>query len=117
MQSIDFIGMGIRSNQSKEVPIEHYLYHVVNHIKRTRVLSGIVEILGNDYEKPISGIDGFRLLKDEQIALDEADGDVLCLNNNVQAYIPINTAYISEKEKNRFLNWYQKRMTNASSTK
>lgn len=108
LQAVDFIGSGIRSNLTKELPPEHYLYHVVNHVKKTRVLSGRVEILANDYEKPIGGIDGFRLLKDEQIALDEADGDELCLNNNEQSYIPLNTQYISEKEKERFLNWYAK---------
>lgn len=109
-QSIDLIGSSIRSGITKELKEDNFLYHVVNHIKKTRTLSGYVEILGNDYEKDGKIVDGFRLLKDEQIALDEADGDPLCLNNNEQSYIPINTAYISEKMKNRFLNWYEKRI-------
>lgn len=117
IQSIDLLGSGIRSGIVKDIPKEHYLYHVVSHIKKARVLSGRVEILGNDYEKDSSSIDGFRLLKDEQFALDIADDDVLCLNNNIQAYIPVNTAYISEKDKQRFLKWYEKRIENETDKK
>ncbi len=117
IQSIDLLGSGIRSGIVKGVPEDHYLYHVITHIKKTRVLTGRVEILGDDYQKDVSSIDGFRLLKDEQFALDMADGDDLCLNNNEQAYIPVNTAYISEKEKQRFLNWYEKRLENGTDKK
>lgn len=117
IQSIDLLGNGIRNGIVNGVSDDHYLYHVVSHIKKTRVLSGRVEILGDDYQKDISSINGFQLLKDEQNALDMADGDELCLNNNVQAYIPLNTAYITEKMKQQFLVWYEKRINDATDKK
>jgi hypothetical protein len=40
--------------------------------------------------------------------LDKADGDIYCLNNNVQAYVPIGNQLLSEKEKQQFLTWYEK---------
>ncbi len=117
IQSIDYLGSSIKSSLTKDLQREHYLFHVVSYIKKTRTLTASVEILGNDYEKGDGSINGLQLLKDEQLALDSADGDELCLNNNEQAYVPVNTAYISEKDKNKFLNWYEKRNNNAPSTK
>jgi hypothetical protein len=110
IQSINLLGSGIRTATTKEISDDHYLYHVVSHIKKTRTISGRVEILANDYEKDNNSIDGFRLLKDEQIELDNSNLDHLCLNNNVQSYVPVNVAYISEKDKTKFLNWYEKRI-------
>jgi len=54
-------------------------------------------------------IDGLRVLKLEQYLLDEADGDPLCLNNNVQAYVPDNNVWITQPMKNKFLKWYKER--------
>lgn len=64
-----------------------YLYHVVNHIKRTRCIKAEVEVFRNDVEKNGS-IDVFKLLKLEQQCLDADVKNPDCLNNNIDAYIP-----------------------------
>lgn len=101
-QTIDNIAKQIRTGLNKgSLEETHLLHHVVKRIKTTRYLNGVVEVLS-------SGMKPLDLLKAEQIALDNADGDVYCLNNNCQAYVPIGNQLLTEKEKHSFLVWYEK---------
>lgn len=113
LQSIDTLGNGIKAGVAKGIEDTHYLYYVCEHIKKTRCLRGTVEIISSNFlYKKSNGsiaINGFNLLKSEQIELDKAKEDELCLNNNEQAYVPNNTAYITDTQKNKFLNWYENR--------
>ena len=88
-QSCEFLAEGIeRYIRLKKNDDTDYLYHVCNHIKRTRCMKGSVEVIDNDFVKEDSeAIDGVRILKVEQELLDSAT-DGFCLNNNSQAYIP-----------------------------
>jgi hypothetical protein len=87
------------------------MYHVFTHIKRTRCLRGTVEIVDNDFIKDpdSSAIDGLAMLKMEQRLLDQAKKDPMCLNNNIQAYVPESISYLSEAVKTKFLQWYEAR--------
>lgn len=70
-----------------------------------------IEFVFNDYESELGIIDGYSMLKKEQEMLNESINDPYCLNNNVQAYVPDNNAYITNKDKQRFLNWYEKNIS------
>lgn len=72
-------------------------------------MSATVEDVINDFTDPVNGVDGLAVLKCEQRLLDEADGDVLCLNNNLQSYLPVNNVWITQPVKNKFLKWYKER--------
>lgn len=72
-------------------------------------MAGKVEVVQNDFDDGFGGIDGLAVLKLEQALLDEADEDPLCLNNNVQAYVPDNNIWITQPMKNKFLKWYKER--------
>ena len=87
-----------------------FMYHVVNHIKKNGITKGFckAESVFNDYERDNGTINGYQMLIDEQKMLDEARKDGYCLNNNAQSYVPENTAYISNKDKQRFLVKYEK---------
>lgn len=78
----------------RKIPDTDYLYHVINHIRRTRCIKASVEIIQDDFESP------WQALLLEQQLLDE--GDEKCLNNNVDAYTPawISQAQIKKFEKN-----------------
>lgn len=110
-QSCDLLGKSISAALSKYEGVEetNYLYHVINHIKKTRCLFGKVEIIANDFVNEFGEVDGLACLKEEQRCLDAATGDYLCLNNNEQAYIPANATWIKEDEKIKFLKWYKNR--------
>lgn len=114
LQSCELLAKSISANLSRINKGEHmkdhdYLYHVMKHIRTTRCLSASVEIVFNDYLDEFDQIDGLKVLKNEQQLLDESTGDPLCLNNNVQAYVPLNTIWIKEDVKQQFLNWYPRR--------
>lgn len=113
-QSCDLLAKSISAGLNKvrkgdSLPEEHQMCHVVKHIISGRVTSGKVELLCNDFIDEFGSIKGIDLLKEEQRALDAVDGDPLCLNNNEQAYVPINNTWISEADKNKFLKWYANR--------
>lgn len=102
MQTLDNIAKQIRTGLNKGGYDEsHVLHHVVKRIKSTRYLEGRVTVL-------FKGLTPLNLIKTEQMELDKVDGDVYCLNNNYQAYVPIGTQLLTEKEKQSFLNWYEK---------
>lgn len=110
-QSIDFIGKSINARRKDgNTDKTNFMYHVVNHISKNGVMRGIcdIESVTNDYEKENGSIDGYAMLMEEQRMLDESVKDTYCLNNNLQAYIPDNTSYISNRDKERFLNKYYK---------
>lgn len=110
-QSCELLGKSISAALSKYEAIEdtNYLYHVIAHIKKTRCLFGRVEVIANDFTDAYGSIDGLSCLKQEQISLDEAEGNYLCLNNNVQAYIPQNSTWITDIDKQRFLTWFKRK--------
>lgn len=84
-----------------------YLYHVCNHIKKTRCIKATVEVLENEFMKGESTvINTYKMLMAEQKYLDKAKNDPLCLNNNEQAYI---SKWMPPKEVEKFLQ----RTTNA----
>lgn len=114
LQSCEILSKSISAGLSKvrkEIPIPDtdYLYHVLKHIVATRCASGRVEVEANDFVDEFDVIDGLRVLKAEQKLLDEADGDLLCLNNNEQAYVPINNTWLTNATKNKFFKWYKER--------
>lgn len=114
LQSCEILAKSISAGISKinrGIPIEDtdYLYHVLKHIKSARVTHADVEVIFNEFMDEFDAIDGLAVLKAEQRLLDEADGDPLCLNNNEQAYVPVNNIWITEPMKNRFLKWYKER--------
>lgn len=114
LQSCEILAKSISAGISKmnrgfAIPDTDYLYHVLKHIKSGRIQCGKVDMVINDFTDPIEGIDGLAVLKCEQKLLDEAEGDSLCLNNNIQAYIPINNIWITQPTKNKFLKWYKQR--------
>jgi hypothetical protein len=78
-----------------------YLYHVCNHIKRTRCIKATVEVIDNTFTRTIKesiSINGYALLLAEQKLLDKAKNDPMCLNNNEIAYVP-NWITVPHKEK------------------
>ena len=79
-----------------------YLYHVCNHIKRTRCIKATVEVLENEFMKGESTvINVYKMLMAEQKYLDKAKKDPMCLNNNAQAYI---SQWMPQKDVDRFLS-------------
>ena len=78
-----------------------YLYHVCNHIKRTRCIAATVTVIDNEFIRTIKGtesINGYAMLVAEQKLLDRASKDPDCLNNNIEAYVP-NWITAAHKEK------------------
>jgi|GEM_PF-1214538 len=113
-QSIDFIGKSINARmRDGNLDKTNFMYHVANHVLKSKVMCGIckIEFVFNDYESELGIIDGYSMLKKEQEMLNESINDPYCLNNNVQAYVPDNNAYITNKDKQRFLNWYEKNIS------
>lgn len=101
-QTIDNIAKQVRTGLNKgSLEETHLFHHMVKRIKTVRYLNGEVELIASDLQ-PLA------LIKAEQIELDKADGDIYCLNNNEQAYVPIGNQLLSEKEKQQFLTWYEK---------
>lgn len=79
-----------------------YMYHVCNHIKKTRCIKANVVVLENEFTKEGSGVvNGYKMLISEQKWLDKAKGDALCLNNNSQAYIP---SWVPQRDVDKFLS-------------
>lgn len=105
LQSCQFLAEGIeRYIRLKKNDEADYLFHVCNHIKRTRGIKATVKVIANEFKKPDSeAINGFRMLKMEQELLDRAKKDPLCLNNNAEAYVPawINNPHIERFEQYR----------------
>lgn len=68
---------------------ESYLFHICNHITKTRCMKAIIEVAESGFikEGTSTSIDCYAILKAEQKLLKAADGDQYCLNNNEQAYI------------------------------
>ena len=116
-QSCDILAKSISagiSRMNRGIPIEEtdYLYHVLKHIKAARCTNATVEVIQNDFQHKdddTSPIDGLEVLKLEQRLLDEATGDPNCLNNNEQAYVPVNILWITDEMKTKFLKWYKQR--------
>ena len=116
-QSCDILAKSISagiSRMNRGIPITEtdYLYHVLKHIKAARCNSATVEVIQNDFH--VEGerddyINGLEVLKLEQKLLDEATGDTNCLNNNEQAYVPVNIIWITQAMKDSFLKWYKQR--------
>jgi hypothetical protein len=114
LQSCEILAKSISAGLSKinrgfKVEESDYLYHVLKHIKSTRCTHGNVVVEANEFRDEFEAVDGLAVLKYEQRLLDEAEGDTLCLNNNVQAYIPVNNIWITQPMKNKFLKWYKER--------
>lgn len=102
LQSAEAISIQIDRHLRKgEIDETDYLYHVVTYIKRARVMQGRVERVGDEYHD-----DNLKLLQLEQKCLDEEMDNELCLNNNVQAYIP---KWVGLTVESDFLKWYSKR--------
>ncbi len=95
--------------RNEQIPETDYLYHVLKHIRSTRCTHGTVEVEANDFMDDYGKLDPVKVLKYEQKLLDEATGDLLCLNNNAEAYIPQNNAWISEPQKKAFRKWLKER--------
>lgn len=100
-QSCEFLAEGIERYRRRNTNDEtDYLYHVCNHIRRSRTQKATVEVIANDFKKPDSdAINGFKMLKLEQELLDKAN-DGYCLNNNAIAYVPgwVNKAHAEHFE-------------------
>lgn len=91
------------------------MYHVAAHVIKNGILNGVCKDsdISNDFYKYDKNkledvFDGYAILVAEQEMIDYAIESSLCLNNNVQAYVPDNTAYITNAEKQKFLEWYAK---------
>jgi hypothetical protein len=86
------------------------MYHVVAHILKNGMQQGVCkhEDIFNDFSTPTRDVDGYKMLIVEQEMIDEAINSSLCLNNNVQAYVPDNSNYITQAQKEKFLRWYEK---------
>lgn len=108
VQSCELLSKSIKSKLGKgAISDEDFLYHVMSHINKTRCIKATVDVISDNYTDG-EKIDTMAILKDEQMALWEAMDDADCLNNNIQAYIPVNNSWISEATKNKFLIWYEK---------
>lgn len=108
LQSAEALAAGIERYQrmQKDNP-EDWMYHVCNHIKRTRCLKAKIEVLESDFIKKDTetAIDVYKLLKSEQGYLNKAKKDPLCLNNNVQAYT---SQWMDPQAVGRFLATWDK---------
>ena len=88
---------------------EDQMHHVCAHIKKARCIKATVEVISNEYQRTINGsesINGYALLADEQKLLDKHRNDAMCLNNNIQAYIP---KWITKAHETKFLEFYSKK--------
>jgi hypothetical protein len=102
-QFIDSLGKQLRTGINKRgVDETSLLYHIVRHIIAARPLHGICTVIETfDAALP--------LIKAEQLMLDKYSKDLMCLNNNEQAYVPIGNDFMTESEKEKFLIWFEKR--------
>jgi hypothetical protein len=110
-QSLDIIGKAIQLRIiRRNLDTTDFMYHVVKHIKRNQIKQGHVstENVYTDFDTASGNFSGFNMLRDEQMLLDASAQDIMCLNNNEQAYVPDNNAYISNKDKEAFLRLYEK---------
>lgn len=111
-QSIDLIGKSINARLRDGNPDNtNFMYHLVQHIKKNGITKGFckIEDVFTDYVREESGtVKGYQMLVDEQKMIDKAIKDSMCLNNNVQAYVPENNSYITNADKEKFLRWYEK---------
>ena len=110
-QSVETLSKSIQSCINKgNIDETNFMYHVAMHIKKNGILFGecFIEEMYNDFSTPYKECDGFKVLKMEQEMIDEAIHSKMCLNNNLQAYVPNNTAYISKAQQDKFLTWYYK---------
>lgn len=106
LQSCQYLAESIeRYTRLKKDIDTDYLYHVCNHIKKTRCIMATVEVIDNAFVRNIKGaesVNGYALLVAEQKLLDKAKNDELCLNNNAEAYVP---AWISAAHKEKFTEY------------
>ena len=110
-QALELLSKSIEATITKgNLNESNFMYHVVNHILKNRIMFGVCkeQDLYSDFSTPTKEVNGFKLLVAEQEMIDEAINSNLCLNNNRQAYVPDNTAYINAADKQRFLRWYEK---------
>lgn len=103
LQSCEFLAEGIeRYIRLKKNIDTDYLYHICNHIKRTRCIKATVEVIANDFQKEGGeAVNGFKMLKLEQELLNKAK-DGYCLNNNSEAYMP---GWINKAHAERFFKY------------
>lgn len=102
-QFVDSLGKQIRTGINKRgVDETSLIYHVVKHIIAARPLHGTVEVV-DSFDSALP------LIKAEQTLLDKHVKDIMCLNNNEQAYVPIGNDFMTESEKQKFLLWFEKR--------
>lgn len=102
LQACQYIAENIERYIRLQKDIEtDQLYHVCNHIVKTRCIKGHVKVLENEFTKGDAGtIDAYKILMAEQGYLNKAKNDPLCLNNNWQAYIP---NWMPKKDVDKFL--------------
>ena len=89
-----------------------YLYHVCNHIKRTRCIAATVTVIENEFVRTIKGsesINGYAMLVAEQKLLNKAKNDPDCLNNNAEAYVPNWITAAHQEKFAEFLNQKKKK--------
>lgn len=81
---------------------EDQLYHVCNHVVKTRCIKAYVEVLEYEFVRRGSEetIDAYKLLMAEQKYLNKASKDPMCLNNNEQAYI---SNWMPKRDVDKFL--------------
>lgn len=103
LQSCQFIAENIeRYGRLQKNDDTDYLYHVCNHIKKTRCIKATVEVLENEFTKGDgTTVNAYKLLMAEQKYLDRAKKDPLCLNNNEQAYI---SKWMLQSDVDKFLS-------------
>src|ERR1043166_5273691 len=84
LQSCQFIAENIeRYGRLQKNDDTDYLYHVCNHVKKTRCIKATVEVLESEFTKGDgTTVNAYKLLMAEQKYLDKAKNDPLCLNNN-----------------------------------
>lgn len=68
---------------------ESWIYHVCNHVAKTRCIRATIEVVQSGFVKKGTkgAIDCLSMLREEQRLLDAAGDDKYCLNNNTQAYV------------------------------
>ena len=102
LQSCQFLAEGIeRFIRLQKTDDTDYLYHVCTHIKKTRCITASVEVIDNTFIRAKNGgesINGYAMLVLEQRLLDKAKNDIMCLNNNLEAYVP-NWISVAHKQK------------------
>lgn len=102
LQACQFIAENIERYIRLQKNIDtDYLYHVCNHVKKTRCQKATVEVLGQDFTRrgASEAIDGYKMLKMEQELLYKAAKDPFCLNNNDMAYV---SNWIAQKDVDKF---------------